>query len=537
MVVGWPFRRGVMAHMDLLVFDHVPTRSTWLSTADVPRRTAPFSLIHWLSRWISGVTLVRCWMVLIVASAFVGMVRVLRAVRLPIAIGAGLLWALNPLLLTRLGVGHLGLAVAISLLPWTLTALLEPTRSMGQIFLVGVAFGMCGYFGWWLSMPVLAVSLARPASWRRRTGALACAAAGHVWWVASALQTVGRVTEGATSQSFVPVTGNALGVLRLLVGHGFWQVPNQVGARHLGVAVIAIVLVALAVVGRSERPADVNGRLLAVAAIGLSVTLSPAVPGLRAVVHWVTDHPALAGLREGQRLLALFVLPLLIGAAHGVDRVVEIAGSRTGIGRRSMIAGSGFAVAAAVLVGSAWWGLDGRLDVRPVPRGWAVLGRLGVEQGALVALPWTQYYDVPLAGGARTHHPVPFVSSGDVIYSHDLGLRDGGSEGVDDREATVSRLVEELAAGRQVAALLGGLGVRWIAVDRRADPIVARSVGDLDGVVIESSDGDVLVVRILEWTELRRRSPSVAVPGILLVATVLAALATTFLRRSGRHRL
>ena len=458
-------------------------------------------------------------MVFVVAVAFVGLARRLADVHWAIGIGCGLLYGAGPAMLTRLGVGHLGQASAMALLPWILPILLDPVSDLRRTTMAGIGVGLCGYFGWWLTLPVLAVGLVRPWNGWRSLAAIFAFVSGNLWWIISSWASLRAGAQWTTSESFVTRAAGANGLLRLVVGYGFWQEPNQIGSRHVAVLGVAVALIALAVVGHAEGKSQFRCPMLAVGLIGLAVSLASTIPGIRAIYSWATGWSALAGLREGQRLLPLFLLWVVISAGHGAQRIAD-ASQRPA---RSLLSiGALLTASSFVLVGSSWFGLGGRLEVRKLPAGWAEVLRLSDQSGAVLALPWTQYYDVPLAGGARAHHPVPFAVDGDVIYSHQLGLEADESEGVDERESAAARLVLKLRDREDVAVELAGLGVRFVVADRRAEPTLAQSLTKYPGLRTRFADSDVVIAELIHWRSVPRLSRTTVPATVAFGATMLA---------------
>jgi hypothetical protein len=463
LVVGWPFRSGAMLNMDLVVFDHVPERGTWLGPAnDLPRRSIVFGAIARGSQIVSGVTLVRIWMVIIVAAAYSGAVHMLtsrgRSTALPLALGAASLYALSPYLLTRMGVGHLGLATAYALMPWALGALLHPGDSPRRTYVWLVVFAVFGYFGALLALPVVLVGLVADQcrGWSRVVGV---AAAAQAVWIVPALLHGGKPAGAATSASFPTNLDDVADALRLAVGHGFWQPSNEIG-RSGAATGIALCLLALAYVGASMGGALDRRRELVVGAIGALAAVSTALPGLYRAWSVLTSTWVTGPLREPHRLLALFVLWVCLAATDGVTVLLRDRGANSrAAAAAAMLAGG------LVMVGGSLAGLDGRLTALDVPTGWAQLAGLDASDRAVLALPWVQYYDVALADGRRTHHPIPFATSADVVYAHDLELADGNAEGVDPREQRAADIVAAWRRGEAVAEPLADAGFGYIAAD------------------------------------------------------------------------
>jgi hypothetical protein len=466
-----------MLNLDLIVFDDIPNRATVVSSAaDFPRRGPVYLLLDALTPAISGVTLVRLWMAAIVAVAFMGMVHRLRELATPIALGAGALYAMSPFLLTRLGVGHIGLAAGAAMLPLSIDSLLHPSDRPRRTFLWMAAYAAFGYAASALTLPLIVTGLVVDRG-RRVLPILGMAIVAWVPWLVPAVLSLPRGGGLPGSESFaIPVAGVADG-LRLALGYGFWQPGGEVGSRNAFVAALACAVVALAYVGEMLRRDATQRRLLAAGLIGLVLAVAPTIPLLETVLDWLTGLVAFGWLREPHRFLVLFLLWAVTSAAYGLDTVASSARSAAAVARFRLLGGIGLATVVIVATGTAWWGLDGRLAVRKVPESWGFVSSLDTDDGAVVVLPWSQYYDVALADGRRSHHPLPYVGPGDIIFSHDLELGEGEAEQRDTRELAVEETIrpESPDSSREYGNELSALGVRWVVAD-------VASIDDFDEV-------------------------------------------------------
>lgn len=457
-LTGWPWTRGPALNLDLVALGDLDVPATLFGQgADIARRAPLQGLLALVSPPLSAGTVMRAWMVAVVAVAFVGMARHLRDVHRSLALAGGLLYAISPFLATRLAVGHLGFATACALLPWTVETLARPLRNPPRTIAVLCGFALCGYFGMIVAGPVLVASAVRDRrlpSWR----AVAVVAVTQVPWSVPALFGLGAAAGDVGADAFGTRLDDVADAIGLLVGFGFWRSSNQVGADGVAVVVVALGLLALAVPGYRYAPRrDETGIVAGVGAVALVVVAVAAVEPFSTIVDGLTGTVVFAPIRETHRLIVFVVFALVVFAVRGAEVATALRGPSARAGGALALA----AAAVAVMAPSSW-GLDGQLERVDVPEAWDdVVAVIEAEPATTLVLPWSQYFDVAVASGRRSHHPLPFVLPGDVISRHDLGIGGGGTVR-DDREIEVGRLVRRLRFGEPVGEDLAALGVRWI---------------------------------------------------------------------------
>ena len=170
-IVGPGLSADALLNLDLVVFDRMPAPDWWGIGPEVPRHGPLTAAIALLSQALPGPLLVSTVMALAVAVAFAGASRLASDSGVTGQVLAGMLYAAGPFMLTRIGVGHLGLVVAVALLPWALPTLLRPGDDLRRTFLWSLAFSATGYYG--ASLAVIAVATGLVADRFRRGAAVA----------------------------------------------------------------------------------------------------------------------------------------------------------------------------------------------------------------------------------------------------------------------------------------------------------------------------------------------------------------------------
>lgn len=465
--VGWPLlRSGAIVQLDLVAPSVVDVPDAVLGLGpELPRRAPFIVFLSALSPLVPFDVAVRLVIAGSVGAATAGAVRLSGPAALPCRLGGGLLYGLSPFLLTRLSVGHLGLAVATAMLPWALVPLLTPatrSRAAGR-WLLG--FGLTGIFGAVIALPVFAVGWAADRARPRRLGAVAIVAQ-LPWALPGLVSVLTGERRLSASGEFATSADGLLGILELAAGSGFWSIGAQIGWRNSFVLWgLGAVLVALAVHGAPVLDEGWRRRATVVAALGAVGALSSSVPLLSGVHEAATSHSAFAALRESQRLAPLFLVWLAAASSAGASRLAA-----GGIGA---IRGSLVAVPAAVALALAAPGLDGLDDtLRPIrwPTGWeSVRDRIASSPGPVVALPWHQYLDVEAIGGRRVYNPLPQFLGGDVLVSGDLAIGPPSDERSDPRQEWVRRALPRLRTGRPAGEELRASGARWVVLLHEAD--------------------------------------------------------------------
>jgi hypothetical protein len=483
----------------------VPT-GIWGLGPELPRRV-PLGLgLAWAST-VVGAAAGPLLLAVALVIAFVGATRLVAESPWAVRLGAGLLFAASPLVLTRVGAGQWTAVAPFAVLPWALPSLLAPGEAPARTFLWAAALGVTGSVGGTLALAVAAVGVVGE---RRRASLLAAALVGlaQLPWVLPALVVQSGNASPAGSDVFATRAHGMVGALGLLAGHGFWRAPSQVGGdTNLGVAVLGLGLLGLALVGASSLPPRWRWRAAALAGVGLALALASAVPGVRVAYEWFSQTGVGAPLRESQRFTVLTLVWLAPAAALGAARLAEERGRWPAWTTLAVPA-----AAAIVLGGPGLWGVGGRLEPSSLPLDWG-RARLVVERepGAVLALPYVRYLDLPAAGGRRVLNPVPDYFGGDVLSSSDPqagpSSASGFRERADPRELPVLTALTTVLApqtpgqgsGELVSDALVRAGVRWVVLLHAADWTAYRGLATDPGLVPVVQGASLDLWRVAGW--------------------------------------
>ncbi|MEL7207220.1 MAG: hypothetical protein AAGK32_03145 [Actinomycetota bacterium] len=464
LVLGPALGSGSLFNLDLIITPDVPLpNGFWGLGPELPRRVPFMVPVAWLSPVLGGELAGKLLMLTTIVLGVVGAHR-LSSGAAPVArYAAGLLYGAGPFLVTRVAVGHFNVALAAAILPWALPSLLRPGRDLRRTFLWAAALSVAGVVGGvYAGVVVLVGVLAdREPRWIRTIAVVGLA---QLSWLVSGLVLIGSGVDPAASSVIATRIDGVLGPARIVMGQGFWQRGLEVGTTSVPVALAGVGLVVLAWLGR-RRVIDRFGRRLAVVAgIGLAIAVAGALPLVDGLVVDLTASPVGAVLRDGHRMLPLALIVVVVGAAHGATVLADRADRLAPVAAVSLLA------VALVAVGPALGGAGGQLDPVAIPDDWAeARAAIREDPGPVLALPWSQYFNLPTAGGRRSHHPLPIYLGGDVLIASDPQLGEPASERADPREPQADAIVTRARSGRPVASDLADLGVRWVAVLHASD--------------------------------------------------------------------
>lgn len=503
--VGPGLGPGALMNLDLIALEHMDVPKSFLGVGtELPRQMPLWAFISVLSKVLDGTLVVKAFLVSSIVLAWLGMKRwaTILGVRRPV--DAGALYALSPFLLTRLGIGHLGLSLAVALLPWVAPVLLRPTNDLRRTFLCASILGVCGYQGGFLAVSfVFVASLLDASSARRKLGAFAVTFLAQVPWLVPSIFVILSTRFRPASGAFFAVeTGaNPLGILSLSSGHGYWNQVFQVGEAGWIATICGALLLGLAIKGSKKIRDDFRKPLVVVGVGSWFVAALSSIPWFADWYGALTGNAVTGLARDPHRLLVGHIFWVLPAACLGLDQLAQAA--RANIRVQQVIRVIPLAV--VLMVSSPGiWGLDGNLDAQPVPNSWQdVREIIDLNPGTTVALPWALYLNQELPGGSnrRVLNPMKFFLSGDVITSSDTGLGFRNQESGDRRETVLEKAIGgSQNAAAELSPTLELLGVRWLVVQMTSP--LARNYDflvDDEGLELIVDAAEIRLFRVRSW--------------------------------------
>lgn len=496
-VIGPGLRGGAMLNLDLVISPEIPVpRGVWGLGPDLPRRVPLGLVLAWVSSLVGGPRAAVVLFGLCLTVAFVGAWRLAQATPPWCRFGSGLLYALSPFTLTRLGVGHWMLVAAVAVLPWALPHLVRPGDRPRRTLLWVAALGFTGINGGLYAGVLVGIGLIADRGRTARRVLPLLVVAQLPWLVPGVIVLASGAPDLPDPAPFATAGTGLGGALRLVVGGGFWRTPNQLGAvGGVGGVVLGVGLLGLALLGWWGLPEGWRGRAAGAAGVGFAVSLASAVPVLAPAYRDAAQTPLGATLRDGQRMLALFLVVLAPAVATGMSHLA------TGVRRSLAPAVHALTpIIALALAAPALWGLGGALAPVSFPIGWeAAREAVLAEPGTVVALPWHEYLDIGFAGGRRVFNPTPDYFGGDVVFSSDPELGRPSAEQADPREPHVDEIVGQMGLGRSQSQALARLGVRWVVLLHEVDWRRYQSLSDDGGLTAEVRTPTLELYRVKGW--------------------------------------
>jgi hypothetical protein len=412
----------------------------------------------------------------------------------------------NPFVAERLVIGQWTILLGYAVLPCAARAALRVRAGAGSVTAL-CGWGMLAAAGGANSLVLVAPAAAavlllpRP-SWRALIAWLATIAGGSAAWALPALLR----GVGSDSQGFAAFGARAdtpLGLaISLAGGGGIWNPAAYPSERSVGVlagagaALVAVGLAAIAVravsAARATGAEDATGRsllvLLAAAVVGFVLAVVSGTSALDGAWTLLADLPGGGLLRDGQKLVALWVVLGAVGVGLSVDAL-----TRRGVAL--IVPAVALAVVAPLLLPTLAWGERGRLEAVPVPadlrRGADILSL--APTGDVALLPWRQYRRYGWNEGRVSLSLVPRMVDQTVLYDDSLPLSTGRIGGEDARSAAVTAAID---GGADPWSAVMAQGVRYVVVEKGAGLDVPAAPANAGRVLLDSEH--VLVVEVAQ---------------------------------------
>lgn len=451
------------------------------------------------------------------------------------AVAAATLWAWNPWVGERLGIGHWGYLLGFALLPWVLAAAARLRRTgSGAPALVATltASALAGSTPGVLATLLALVVILTPGGRApvRPTQALLVVGisllANAAWWYPF-LRAAPRAADPEGVTAFAAAADTPFGVVgSLILGGGLWHDRSWFLERTTwpvaaGAVVAVVALLVVAVRQRSWWGDPLSRGATLAGAVGLLVAAAGALPGSRELLEvLITTVPGGGLLRDGQKFAALWVLLLVLAAATVVDRmraervpaVITVVAVIWPIATLPTLAWGHLGAWGSVDWPTEYGSVTERLSATPEPVAvlpWSTYRRYGWNEDRVVLDPWNRFLPQRVVSDDR------------------LALR--GEDPVAGEDPAAAAVAGAVSSGADVIPVLRDAGVRWVVVDT-TQPDPEGSVPDFDGPA-------VLTAGTLEVHDLGPAPTPAGVPpsraaGLVFTgAAVLLSLGLLLLRR------
>lgn len=403
-------------------------------------------------------------------------------------IGAGTLYAVNPLVFDRIFAGHVGYLLAYALLPIAVLSIVRwrgivSWRGMRPALWIALLTAITPHF-FWIGGAVLLSNLVTS---RRRKRVLA--------WTASVVgatvvMSAYLVVPSAGRSAAVPVgeadltayrtrADPSLGLAVNVAGlYGFWRPEPKLPKKDLAgwpLFLGGIVLLAGSGLSRARRSGSEASRhlfgVLAVSGVlGFFLALGdqgPTGPAFRLLF----DHlPGFAVMREPQKFVALLALAYAVGFGWALDDMARRARER-----KTFLAVGALAVGLPVLyTPTLFFGLAGRVESSRYPDSWSAADQvMGEGPGKVLFLPWHQYLALPFTGRIVAN-PADGAFRRDAIEGDNVELVNLRTSSTLTRSAYLEFLFSKGNDLCAFGALVAPLGVEYLALATAADSAVYR---------------------------------------------------------------
>lgn len=528
--------------------------SVGLSSA-MPRAVPLDAAVALADSVLTGQVLQKLVLAGIILGATLGAGLALPKVRTGTRLVAASVYTWNAYVFERLVIGHWPTLIAYAALPWLL--ILGRRVRQGRTTalapgLILVALASLTPTGGLLAAALFGALVLAPGGRHSRLvragGALTVLALQAPWVVPSVLRPDPAVSDPAGVAAFAATPDSPLGLVgSVLTLGGIWNEGAVPGSRELASALaLTAVLLVLAVLGATELRRHLGRAeltvLVGLAAAGLVVAFSSALPGGDTVLEWlVSEVPGGGLIRDGQKFLAWYALLVALAAAAGAAKLARAAANRNTAVAVTLVA----ALVPAAALPDLAWGAAGRLEPSQYPAEWsdvrATLQADGADgaDGDLVVLPYQPFRRFPWAGDRTVLDPAPRFLGVEAVVPDALPVSGTVVAGEDRRAEEVAAALDADADGEGpdgAAARLAALGVGWIAVERDTPGTIPD--GLLEALESVETNGTLDLYRVPgdigTWTRIPPAPPVIVADIVFSVILVVASAdvaRNAFLRR------
>lgn len=442
---------GFALSYDMVFTPDQPLLADSVGLGTTPPRSVPADAVIAMLSWVLPGSLVQK-LVLFAALTLAawGAGRLVPAKSLGPRLVAATAYAWTPFVAERLFMGHWPYLLAYACLPWIAAAGLAHRRgdpkSLTRLVLWSVPAVLTPTGGLLAAGTALAT-----AGWRVLP---ALALLNAPWWVPSVLRPGAVLSAPDAADWFATRAENWGGTVVSVLGTGgFWNADVTPASRELPVVpVLTLLVVGIAAVGWPVlvRRLPEATRLLWLGAAGLVLALAAHLPFGAAAVRWlVSEVPGAALLRDAQKWVAWWALPLALGFALAVEA-----------GRRRAVVVVA-ALVPIVMTPDLAWGGFGRLTTVDYPPDWAVVRDIITQDehpGDVLSLPLGAFRQFGWNDDRTQLDPAPRWLPRTTVVD-DTVYVDGQAVPGEDTRLPAIRSALRGDTG------LGALGIGWVLVE------------------------------------------------------------------------
>ncbi len=448
----------------------------------------------------------------------------------------------NPFVAERLVLGHWWLLLGYACLPWVVLWSARVARgrpgAWPRLILVLAVGSMVPTAGLLSGLAAIVVLVAcrdrhgrqdRNGLWRLGAllGVLAILEA--PWWLPGLLHQGAGAAQGVLL--FAARAEGSLGVVGTILGlGGVWNSEVVPASRGLPGAAAGTVLAMLgAIYGlrplRERLRSGEASALFVLGGLGLVLSLWTSMTWGAGALEAISGTSSAGGLlRDSQKFVALWALPLSLLVALAAERLADRVPDR--VGSRAVLVGSAFLP--LVVLPDLAWGVWGRLEPVDLPPAWASVRSELVESqapGDVLVLPWGAFRAFGFNHGRTSLDPAPrWLPRPSVVDGRLLVARSGEVEVVSAENERAVEVQLLLDRGSPAVAELAQLGIGWVVVEKDTPGEVPT--GFLVGADLIAADAAVDLWQVPGATAGPGWSAgTAAVVSVDLLALLLVALA------------
>lgn len=450
--------RGFVLSYDMVFAPEQSLSPDGVGAGSTPARSVPADAVVALLTWVlPGDVVQKCLLVTALVLGPWGAGRLVPSGVVGTRLVAATFYGWTPYVAERLFMGHWPYLLAYACLPWVAAAGLAVRRGEPKALtrlVLWVALGALTPTG---GVLVGAVALAG-AGWRRVVRVAPAVVLVNLPWVAPSVVRAGAVLSAPEAVWVFAAKGENWGgaVVAVLGLGGFWNADVVPASRELPlVPVLTVAVAGLAVVSFPRLGREWGWGLVGLGGVGLVAALFAHLPLGRGVLEWaVASVPGAALLRDAQKWVAWWALPLAVGVAL----TVEVVGRRLSRGRGAVLAVA-VAVPVVAMPDLAWAGW-GRLDVVQYPGDWGRVREVlsgDPRPGDVLSLPLGAFRRFEWNGYRTQLDPAPRMLPRTTVVDDTVYVSGVAVAGEDTRMPAVRRALER--------GDLGAAGIGWVLVE------------------------------------------------------------------------